>query len=396
MPNLKRTKPYWFTIKMKNTGGKTNRNTRSPGNTDQCFAQREESSPGFSLSTQEIKEFPLSVSLSLNEVFDEATMSSSRDLEVDSDPKNPPNISKLCRTKSGSKRTQQYIAKSRPEEIQQIIENLVPCISELMTDFYGNYMCQTLFQSCSSYQRLSLLKAMEPHLLGIAKECKGTHSLQTLISLSNLPEEEEVYRNAFKGHVLELTTHPNASHVVQRLLITFKSRDFVLEELKGSIKRLSMNKMGLCVIKKCVNEEFVCKELMQDPIVLMQDPYGNYAMQLTVEHWLEECSEPMMKAMKSKVAQLCIQKYASNVIEKCLKEPSMRSMIIHELITENKLPLLMNCPYGCYVLRTAAFEAENELKVLLRQSIFNSMPNITQKKLKSRWEEILKKLNQAV
>ena len=100
----------------------------------------------------------------------------------------------------------------------------------------------------------------------------------------------------------------------------------------GHARALATDKVGLCVIKKALNDPQIFSELNEDILPLMQDPYGNYAIQILVEIWMEEMSFGVMCAIRGKVAQLCIQKYASNVIEKCLKEEAMRAFIVDELI----------------------------------------------------------------
>ena len=322
--------------------------------------------------------------LSSSSEFDASTLDVSGNLSA---------LPSLCRTKNGSKRVQQIIAKSRPEEIDKIIQALLTDVAELMCDVYGNYMCQTLFQSCSSAHRVVLLQAMENKLVKISQDGRGTHSLQTLISLANLPQEEAVYKSAFTGHIYRLSTHANATHVIQRLLVTFKNSHFIIREIMGRVKELAMDKLGLCVIKKCVNDPQVFTELTSDPMMLMQDPYGNYAMQHLIDTWREECSFQMINAMKGRCAQLSIQKYSSNVMEKCMKEEKMRHAIVNEFIQEEKLPLLLNCPYGCYVLRTSALESEPLLRNKLRTAIMEVIPQLHQKKLKARWDEILNSLS---
>ena len=120
-------------------------------------------------------------------------------------------------SKANSKKLQQIIAKSRPEELSIIIDTISPNISDLMMDLYGNYMCQTLFHNCSASQRLILLKAMKGRLLSVAYHPRGTHALQNLISMTSLKEEEMIYREEFKGRFVEMSKESNGSHVVQRL-----------------------------------------------------------------------------------------------------------------------------------------------------------------------------------
>jgi len=51
------------------------------------------------------------------------------------------------------------------------------------------------------------------------------------------------------------------------------------------VRELALDKLGLCVIKKCVNDPQVFNELLGEAIVLMQDPYGNYALQHMIDTW---------------------------------------------------------------------------------------------------------------
>jgi hypothetical protein len=196
----------------------------------------------------------------------------------------------MAKTQSGSKKLQQMISKSRPEEIEKIVETVAEFMGELMTDKYGNYMCQTLVQSCSASQRLKLLQGMRSHLIRIACDSKGTHALQNLIALSNLSEEELIYQQSFAGSVVRLCKDLNASHVVQRLLVTVKNSYFVVKEIVGHVKELAMDKHGLCVIKKCCKNPQIFNEVLENCLILMQDPYGNYAIQVILEIWREECA----------------------------------------------------------------------------------------------------------
>mmetsp|Transcript_22937 Transcript_22937/g.22665 ORF Transcript_22937/g.22665 Transcript_22937/m.22665 type:complete len:329 (+) Transcript_22937:148-1134(+) len=321
---------------------------------------------------------------------EDPTLSYSGDIDFSSDLSiNIGTLPSLCRTKTGSKKAQQYIAKSRPEEIEQIVNVVAPHLGDLMTDLYGNYMCQTLFQSCSSVQRLILLTGMKDDIIRISRNPRGTHALQTVITLASLPEEEIIYQKALQGHIVELSLETNASHVIQRILSTLKNKHFVIREILGHVRELALDKLGLCVIKKCVNDPQIFNELLSQALVLMQDPYGNYALQHMIDQWQEECSFQIISCIKGKVVQLCIQKYSSNVMEKCIKEERMREEIINELIAEDKLPVLLSCPYGCYVLRTAALESDQKQRERLKNAIDMAIPTLHQKKLKPRWDEIL-------
>ena len=193
------------------------------------------------------------------------------------------NISVYPLTKQSSKSLQQLISKSSPSELDKIICMLKSSISDLMIDLYGNYLCQTLFHTCSAEQRLFLLTAMKGSLVSIAMHSRGTHALQNLISMTNLKQEEEVYKDEFSKKIISLSKDLNASHVVQRLLSNISNPYFILREMLGNVKELALDKYGVCVIKKCCNDPQIMNEILGDCLLLMQHPYGNYAVQAILE-----------------------------------------------------------------------------------------------------------------
>lgn len=291
-------------------------------------------------------------------------------------------------SKSGSKKLQQLIAKSRPEDLSKIIESISPKIADLMIDLYGNYMCQTLFHNCSANQRLLLLKAMRLRLIDVAYHPRGTHALQNLIAMTSLKEEETIYREEFQGKFVEMSKDTNASHVVQRLLVTLNNRYFIIREFLGKVEDLSVDKLGVCVIKKCCNDPEIMNEILGSCLMLIQHPYGNYAIQSVLELWKEEVAYEFIGSVSGKILQLCFQKYASNVIEKAIKVESIRSSIIKELLTDEKILELLNNQYGCYVLRTLSKDCDLSYKESFLSIVQLGLKKVHSQKLKPLWQEI--------
>jgi hypothetical protein len=84
----------------------------------------------------------------------------------------------------------------------------------LMVDSYGNYFCQRLLQSSSSAQRHKMLNVLKPHILEISCDKKGTHSMQCLIEMINMPEEEEELKQGIKDQIVDLAYDANGTHVL--------------------------------------------------------------------------------------------------------------------------------------------------------------------------------------
>ena len=140
--------------------------------------------------------------------------------------------------------------------------------------------------------------------MSISFNPRGTHALQNLIAMMNLREEDEVYQSSLKGKIVEMSKDMNASHVVQRLLVTVNNRYFITREIKGHVEELSLDKLGVCVVKKCCNDPAIMTEILGSALLLMQHPYGNYALQTVVDLWGEEASHEFICAIQGRVSQI--------------------------------------------------------------------------------------------
>jgi hypothetical protein len=292
-----------------------------------------------------------------------------------------------AKTKTGSKQLQRVLSKSSPGDVDGIVEGVKEKVGELMTDTYGNYMCQRLFQTCSSGQRLELLQAMESMLVSIAMDTRGTHSLQLLIGLASLPEEEEVYERAFRGSVIRLSRHEFGSHVVQKLAVTLRSRSFIITPITEFVRELALDQLGLCVVKQVLDAPEVYRAILPHCLELIQDPYGNYAVQRLLEVWGVTCHGALEAQLTSKLVQLSIQKYSSNVIEQCLTAPGLGIQFSKRLLTVESLNVLLPSVYGCYVLKTLK-ETYPELSSQLASNIDLALDRIPKNKLKGRKEQL--------
>ncbi len=99
---------------------------------------------------------------------------------------------------------QKFLHKLSCENIKYLINRLGQKMSLLFVDIYGNYFCQKLIQCCSSEQRTMVLKNIESEIVNISYDNSGTHALQSLFELTNLPEEETLILNAIKDYCLDM------------------------------------------------------------------------------------------------------------------------------------------------------------------------------------------------
>ena len=100
---------------------------------------------------------------------------------------------------------QKQVTKANSSIVSFFLDEINEHLSDLMTDNYGNYFCQMLLSSCSGDQRMGILKSIKLKFIEICCNKKGTHTIQKMIDLVNLPEEEDFIRNALIGNVVRLS-----------------------------------------------------------------------------------------------------------------------------------------------------------------------------------------------
>lgn len=301
-----------------------------------------------------------------------------------------------ARTQKGSRDMQLAIKKATPDLLDAIVNEVCPITTSMMTDQYGNYLCQTLFQQATCAHRLQLLTQLRGCLLWLAKDNHGTHSLQTLVTMLSLNEEDELFRAELEEHVVELSIHPNGTHVVQKLLVHLRNNDFILRQIVTHALELATNQLGLCVIKKAIShgqmsptKAMLQAQLVVNAIMLMQDPFGNYAIQ----HLLEELGPipGLVSQLHGKIISLAMQKFSSNVVEKVLHicdEPTRRK-IIQEMSHKDRIIAMLNSLYGCFVLKAAARMGNDRFKQVLAGEIKTLQGGTSNQKLQQRWRTIM-------
>lgn len=85
------------------------------------------------------------------------------------------------------------------------------------------------------------------------------------------------------------------------------------------------------------------------PATHAQDSFGNYCVQYVLELGQREASAGIMRTLAGHVAELSMQKFSSNVVEKCLKLGGLdsdRDAVVRELAGSPLLGRLLQDSYG--------------------------------------------------
>ena len=152
-----------------------------------------------------------------------------------------------------------------------------------------------------------------------------------------------------------------------------------------------MAKKLLALTSKDSNKGKFMNLISERALEIMQNQYGNYAITEILSNWSESDCEDIYEAVCEKLCLLSMQKYSSNVVEKCLKKGSaqMKAKLLKEFCRAQKLESVIRNSFGNYVMQTALSQSTADLRQELRATIERSIPQIPDRKIRQKWESIL-------
>ncbi|KAK3204858.1 hypothetical protein Dsin_018904 [Dipteronia sinensis] len=293
----------------------------------------------------------------------------------------------LAKDQHGCRFLQRKISEGTSEDIEKIFVEIIDHIVELMTDPFGNYLVQKLLEVCNENQRMQMLHTITRKagdLVRISCDMHGTRAVQKVIETLKSPKQFSLVVSALKPGIVTLIKNMNGNHVAQRCLLYLipEYSKFLFEAATGNCVELATDRHGCCVLQKCLTHsegeqrQRLVSEITSNALILSQDPFGNYVVQFVFELRLPWAMMDILDQLEGNFGDLSMQKYSSNVVEKCLKYASEehRSRIIRELIGNAHLDQLMQDPYGNYVIQAALQQSKGALHAALVDAIRPHIP----------------------
>ena len=263
----------------------------------------------------------------------------------------------------GCRLLQRLLDDGRPGVLPVVYGEVYPHINELMTDPFGNYLCQKLLEHCDEQQRIGVLNKVASDMVAISLNLHGTRAVQKLVETVASVGEVDVLVGALKGSVVTLVKDLNGNHVIQRCLHHLSSNDnqFIYDAVCRHCVSVATHKHGCCVLQRCIDYATITQkrqlihEICNNALELVQDAYGNYVVQYVLDLNEPASTSAIVTALCGHVSSLAVQKFSSNCVEKCLELASdkLRTRLIDELTQPDRLPRLLSDPFANYCIQKA-------------------------------------------
>ncbi|KAJ5670742.1 uncharacterized protein N7477_006105 [Penicillium maclennaniae] len=294
----------------------------------------------------------------------------------------------LCKDQHGCRYLQRKLEERNPDHVQLIFSETYMHVIELMTDPFGNYLCQKLLEFSNDEQRTALIDNAAPKLVTIALNQHGTRALQKMIEFISTPEQTKTVIRALKQHVVDLVQDLNGNHVIQKCLNRLGAEDaeFIYEAVGTHCVTVGTHRHGCCVLQRCIDHASgdqkakLIAQITANSFALVQDPFGNYVVQYILDLAEPKFTSPMCRTFAGNVASLSKQKFSSNVIEKCLRtaDNASRRDMIEEMLQGNQLDQMLRDSFANYVVQTAMDFADPETRQHIVDAIRPILPTIRQ------------------
>jgi len=303
----------------------------------------------------------------------------------------------IIKNQKGSKIFQKYLKSTHCDILHQIFLELKPNLEEIITDFYANYFCKRFFTYLNQKDRIDFLLVIEKSMVKLSSDSIGTYPIQTIIEHVGSKNEKNIIINALKDNIKELSFDPFGSHVIEKLLSCFEEEyvGFIYNYIVDNFLELAYNNNGICVVKKILNLthktnlhdklKIIVKENVNQ---LITHPYGNFVIQVVVECWNDY--EEILCFFDKKYFNLSLEKYGSNVVERCIeKDDKILNNYIEEIVDMNKICEVMKSIYGNYVIQKALKLSKGDYKQKLVYNATKNINKLAEQKLIKKWKSIL-------
>ena len=294
---------------------------------------------------------------------------------------NEQNLYNYIITQKGSRDVQNIIKKVNENDVEILITKIKNYFSDITIDKYGNYFSRKLIQICLPSQRIQLLESMNNRFVEIANNSYGTHPLQSLIEIINMPEEKKIVLKYILNNESVLALDSRGTHVLQKFISCTKDEERyeLNQNLINLIDKLIINPFGVCVLIQLVKhtkDKNITKKIAnyiteRDPLSFIQHPYANYAVQSLISNTDLSYCDTIIDTIVQNYLSLSMQKFSSNVVENCIKfgKENTVKKIFRNIIEQEKLESLLNNNYGNFVLEKLIARLNKEEKMIFIKKI---------------------------
>ncbi|WOK99857.1 hypothetical protein Cni_G08569 [Canna indica] len=288
-----------------------------------------------------------------------------------------PNKCIYCNAKDqqGCQTLQRMIVSETPHVVDAIFNGIINHVEELAMNPLAHHLLQKLLDVCNEEHRLWIIEMLtgDPiQLVSISVHPHGTRVVQKLIETLRMEQQISLIIAALKPGFLDLTMDAHGNRVINSCLTSFapEYNAFIFDAAAKYCVRLATDQHGCCILQRCMDHasgvyrERLLLKLSDHGYALALDAFGNYAVQYILRLGSRFVNAKLVTLFKGNYVTMSIQKFSSNVVEKCLEffVEEDQASIVHELVSVPQFELLLTDQYANYVIHAALLHTKVSAK----------------------------------
>ncbi|CAD8090110.1 unnamed protein product [Paramecium sonneborni] len=275
-------------------------------------------------------------------------------------------LDNMCGNQLLSRKVQKIFEHGKPDQKELIFNKVERSCVQFSKDVFGNYVMQKIFEKGNPIQQLRLFNKIRPHAYELSKNNFGCRVIQKVIEIiSNNDNLQNQFIDSIKHQIKSLLYDSSGNYVILKCLEVLQKDkiEFFLQPIEDSTLFLCSSQYGCKILLKTlelfssIQTDKIMKTCLSHQQNLCQQEFGNHILQFAIKNSLYQPF--VVNFVLSNFEKLCLNKYASNTVEKVVEASTneVKQQIISILISKSQINgfntfvnLSVN-PFGNYVMK---------------------------------------------
>ncbi|OHS93618.1 Pumilio-family RNA binding repeat containing protein [Tritrichomonas foetus] len=239
----------------------------------------------------------------------------------------------MARDRQGSRIIQKKLDESSDSDRSIIFNSLEPDFKDLIFDPCANFVIQKLCETATEKEQQTLLKVFLADTKTVVDHPNGCRVLQKFIETTSTENIDQLYV-ATRQYFLQLCVSPNGNHIVQRFIDHLPDRiGEIVKSVKPLMLKMAFDNCGCRIIQRLFDKydvdtlKILVDDVMKKAVDLATNQYGNYVVQKILESGKSDLVSTLVNAFKGHFYEFSIHKFASNVMEKCIRNATQEEQL---------------------------------------------------------------------
>nr|GMD90313.1 pumilio homolog 12-like [Ipomoea batatas] len=279
----------------------------------------------------------------------------------------------MAKTQKGSVELLKRIVYEDPMQWREILDGILECILEVMTDEYGHHLFLMVLERCDLCQFQTIIDTLELDedlLIHASLPKHGSIAVQGFIKKLKLTGLAHSITSLLSKRFVELMTSEHGRYVVLQCIYTFgaKENEVLFSCAMSHFKELATTEYGCSSLFDFL--KLICgfqrKQLLQniadESNFLVNDRWGTIVLKKVLTLNDNEAIHKICDRLKMEFINLCSRKGCDgcHVVLKCLEASEYGTKSVLESLlqgSEEALLKLASDRFGTFVIQTALFKA---------------------------------------